>query len=121
MNYTSRVAVDSKTHPGVSFTIRRMSIERRAGLTRQLRDLLQRIEFLKAGDDPRESLEAALLATEVDQVYLLWGLDGLSGLEIDGEKATPEGLAAAGPEDLCREIVAAVRAECGLTEAERKN
>jgi hypothetical protein len=30
-------------------------------------------------------------------------------------------LAEAGPEDVFREAVAAVKAECGLTEAERKN
>jgi hypothetical protein len=40
---------------------------------------------------------------------------------LDGQPATPETLAAAGPEDLCREVVAAIKAESGLTEAERKN
>jgi len=121
MNYESRKTVASQAHPGVGFTVRRMSLERRADLTRRLRDLLQRIEFLRAGDDPRETLEAALLATEVNRIYLLWGIEEVTGLDLDGEKATPESLAAAGPEDLCREIIAAVKAECGLTEAERKN
>jgi hypothetical protein len=121
MNYESRKAVMSETRPGVGFTVRRMSLERRADLTRRLRDLLQRIEFLQAGNDPRETLEAALLATEVNRVYLLWGIEDVTGLELDGEPATPESLAAAGPEELCREIIAAVKAECGLTETERKN
>ena len=42
-------------------------------------------------------------------------------LELDGVPATPESLAAVGPEELFREAIAAVKAECGLTDAERKN
>ena len=121
MNYESCTNSASQTHPGARFTIRRMSFERRVELTRHLRELFQRIEFLEAGKDPRESIEAALLTAEIDRTYLLWGLARTEGLEIDGQAATPETLAAAGPEDLCREIVAAIRLECGLTEAERKN
>jgi hypothetical protein len=121
MNYESCATVVSKVNPDVSFTIRRMSFERRVELVRRLRELVQKIEFLEAGNDPREGMEAALLATEVERTYLLWGLASVAGLEVDGLAATPETLAAAGPEALCREAVAAIRAECGLTEAERKN
>jgi hypothetical protein len=121
MNYESCTTIESKSRPGVAFTIRRISFERRVELTRRLRELIQRVEFLEAGTDPREGIEAALLATEIDKSYLLWGLAEVTGLEIDGQAATPEVLVAAGPEDLSREIVAAIRAECGLTEAERKN
>ncbi len=121
MNYDSCTTLASAGRPGVSFTIRRMSLDRRAELTRRLRELFQKIEFLQAGTDPRESVEAALLATEVERMYLLWGLVEITGLEVDGQPATPETLAAAGPEDLCREIVTAIKAESGLTEAERKN
>jgi hypothetical protein len=45
----------------------------------------------------------------------------LIGLEVDGVAATPELLASAGPEDLFREVVSAIKAECGLSETERKN
>jgi hypothetical protein len=121
MTYESYKTINSASSPGVTFKLRRMSVERRLGLTRRLRELLQRIEFLESGDDPRESMEAALLAAEVNQVYLLWGLAEISGLEIDGQAATPETLIAAGPEDLCREIISAIKAECGLSEDERKN
>jgi hypothetical protein len=121
MNYESQVEISSTVRPGVTYKLRRMSFERRIELTRRLREPMQRIEFLDSGNDPRESLEAALLAAEVDRITLLWGLAEVAGLEIDGAAASPETLAAGGPEDLCREIVAAVRAECGLTEAERKN
>jgi hypothetical protein len=121
MNYDSCTTLASTARLGVSFSIRRMSLDRRAELTRRLQELFRRIEFLEAGTDPREGIEAALLATEVERVYLLWGLVEVRGLEVDGQPATPESLAAAGPEDLCREIVAAIKAESGLAEAERKN
>jgi len=45
----------------------------------------------------------------------------VGGLELDGSPATPASLASDGPEDLFREALAAVKAECGLTEEERKN
>ncbi|MFB3777236.1 MAG: hypothetical protein ACE141_06470 [Bryobacteraceae bacterium] len=121
MNYESCTALSSTSQPGVTYSIRRMSLDRRVELTKRLRDLFQRIEFLQAGGDPKESMEAALLANQIEREYLLWGLFEVRGLEIDGQPATPESLAAAGPEELCREIVAAIKAESGLTETERKN
>ena len=63
----------------------------------------------------------ALLTSEIDRLYVMWGLKDVRGLELDGEPASPESLAASGPEELFREAVDAVKAECGLTEAERKN
>ncbi len=66
-------------------------------------------------------MDAALLQAEIDRLYLTWGLRAVSGLDVDGAAATPELLAEAGPEDLFREALAAVRAETGLSEAERKN
>ncbi|MCC7176601.1 MAG: hypothetical protein IT159_15515 [Bryobacterales bacterium] len=121
MNYESLITLDSTTRPGVVFTIRRMSLGRRIELTTRLRELLSKIEFLEAGQRPAESLEAAIVGTEIEKAYLAWGLAGISGLEVDGQAATPETLAAAGPEDLAREIVEAIKAEAGLTQAERKN
>lgn len=121
MNYESAVNIESKCRPGVSFTIRKMSFARRVELTQRIRQCAQKIEFLEAGNDPRETIEAALLATEIDQLYLCWGLAKVDGLELDGAPATPELLIAAGPEDLCREVLAAIKAECGLSGEERKN
>jgi hypothetical protein len=121
MDYESCTVTDSAVRPGVSFAIQRMSLDRRIELTKRLRALFQKIEFLQAGSDPKENVEAALLAAQIEREYLLWGLVEVRGLTIDGQPATPASLAAAGPEDLCREIVATVKAESGLTEAERKN
>jgi hypothetical protein len=121
MQYESEKTIESGRAPGVKFTIVRMSLGRRIELTRRVWELARKVECLEAGDDPREKLEGALLACEIDRLYLGWGLVRVEGLTLDGQPATPEKLIAAGPEELCREVLASVRAECGLTEEERKN
>jgi hypothetical protein len=121
MTYESSVRVESKARPGVAFVIAKMSFGRRMELIRRIRDLALRCEFLNGGKSMEEKLEAALLSAQIDQLYVSWGLQQLIGLEVDGQEATPELLASAGPEELFREAVSAVKAECGVTEEERKN
>jgi hypothetical protein len=98
-----------------------MSFGRRIELMRRIRELAGRIEFLEAGAEPKDKMDGRLLRAEIDRLYLEWGLREVSGLELDGAAATPESLAESGPEELCREALAAVKAETGLDEAERKN
>lgn len=121
MTYESSTRIDSKARPGVAYVIAKMSFGRRMELVRRIRELTLRCEFLNAGQSTEEKLDAALLSAEIDREYVTWGLRELIGLEVDGVTATPELLASAGPEDLFREVVAAVKTECGLTETERKN
>jgi hypothetical protein len=121
MNYDSCARVDSKVRPGVAFIISKMSFVRRMELIRGIRELSLKCEFLNAGESSVEKLEAALLAAEIDRLYVSWGLQDLTGLEVDGVAATPELLASRGPEDLFREAVSVIKAECGLSEEERKN
>jgi hypothetical protein len=121
MEYSTFETIDSTVAPGVSYTVAKMSFGRRVELTRRIRELAARKEFVEAGDTPNEKMEAALLASEIDRIYLLWGLKEVTGLELDGQPATPESLAANGPEELFREALAAVKQQCGLPEAERKN
>lgn len=121
MEYESEKTVESKAAPEVRFTIARMSFGRRLELTRRIWELAGKVEFLEAGNGPKEKLEAAVLAGEIDRLYLGWGLVKVEGLRLDGQEASPERLVASGPEDLCREILEAIKAECGLTEEERKN
>src|SRR6266566_6404919 len=120
MTYESILERESQTTPGVTFVLAKMSFGRRVELTRRLREIAQKVEFLEAGD-AKEKIDAALLTSEIDRLYALWGLREVRGLDLDGEPATPESLAAAGPEELFREAVTLVKAECGLTESERKN
>jgi len=121
MTYESVTVVDSRVASGVTFTVARMSFGRRVELMRKVRELARRMEFLEAGKEPGDRMDAALLQAEIDRLFLVWGLKSVSGLAVDGVDATPESLADAGPEDLCREALKAVRAETGLDEAERKN
>ncbi len=88
---------DAETHAGVRYRIARMSLGRRIGLARRIREIGTEAEFLEAGDDVRDKLEAAVLQGEIDRVYLEWGLEAVEGLEIDGEAATPEALIERGP------------------------
>lgn len=121
MTYESAVEVESKCAPGVTFTVARMSFGRRMELMRRVRDLARQKEFLEAGDQPGERMDAGILQAEIDRLYLEWGLRAISGLILDGNPADPEQLAESGPEELFREALAAVRAETGLTDDERKN
>ncbi|HLJ47560.1 MAG TPA: hypothetical protein VKU01_16205 [Bryobacteraceae bacterium] len=120
-NYQSTLRVAAESIAGVRFTISRMSFGRRLELGRRIRELAKRMEFHESGGGVQEKLEAGVLACEVDRIYLEWGLLGIENLIIDDEPATVESLLDRGPEALCREIVAAIKAQCGLSEEERKN
>jgi len=100
--------------------VAKASFGRRVELMRGVRELARRMEFLEAGG-AGDKMDAALLQREIDRLYLTWGLREIEGLEVDGVAATPDALADAGPEDLFREALAAVRAETELSETERKN
>jgi hypothetical protein len=121
VKYQSTVSLPSRTMQGVEFTIIRLSFARRMELARRVLELSRQMEFHQAGEGIDESIEANILSCEIDRLYLRWGLAAISGLIIDGMEATAELLAEKGPENLADEIVAAVKAECGLTENERKN
>jgi hypothetical protein len=98
-----------------------MSFDRRIDLARRIREVASRADYLDAGKNPGEKVAAALLAAEVDRIYFDWGLVSVEGLVVDGEPATPARLLASGPEDLVREALSLIKAECGLTEEEQKN
>jgi hypothetical protein len=119
--WDSRLIVASESMPGVSFAIARMTFGRRLELMKRVRDLAARIEYFEAGRDEKNRMEASLVGAEMDKLYLAWGLEEVRGLSLDGEAATPETLVERGPEALVYEALAAIKAECGLTETERKN
>jgi hypothetical protein len=121
VEYDSVVSIDSKAAPGVRFAIYRISFGRRMELSRRVREISRKAEFLEAGTDLHEKIEANILAQEIDAMYLQWGLVKVDGLIIDGEAASAVQLLERGPEDLAREVVGAIKEQCGLSEAERKN
>ena len=119
--YESVIWIESKTARGVRFAIRRVSFGRRMELSRRVRELSRKAEFLDAGTEIHEKIEASILAQEIDAMYLHWGFLSVEGLIIDGEPATPARLLEKGPEDFTREVVSAIKEQFGLSEPERKN
>src|SRR5580692_8386540 len=105
MTYESVAVVESQKAPGVTFSVARMSFGRRVELMRKVRELARHMEFLEAGSEPKDRMDAAVLQAEIDRLYLAWGLQSVAGLALDGAQATPELLAEAGPEDLFREAL----------------
>jgi len=120
-SYESVVMVRSKAMPAVTFVINRISFGRRMELSRRAREISRKAEFLEAGSKLEEKIEGSILAQEVDAMYLSWGLVSIAGLTIDGETATTQALLERGPDELTREIVGAIKEQCGLSEGERKN
>jgi hypothetical protein len=121
MEWERRTVVASKMRPGVEFVIARMTFGRRLELMRRVRDIAARLEYFEAGPDERNRMETSILAAEIDTLYVRWGLEDVRGLEIEGRPADVDALIDRGPEDLFLEALSAVRAECGLSEAEAKN
>ncbi len=121
LSHESSAWFDAETSAGVRYRVARISVARRIELARRIREIGRKVEFLEAGQDPREKLEAAVLVAEIDRVYLEWGLEEIQGLEIDGERATPATLIEKGPLDLAKEMLARIKRECGLSEDQRKN
>ena len=108
MEHSSQRSFDAASAPGVRFVLRRMSLGRRIELTRLVNELSRKIEFLQAGSGAREQIEAAWLASEVDGVYLRWGLERVEELTIDGESATVEALRGL---DVVRRVLSVMRVE----------
>jgi hypothetical protein len=121
VHYESIVRKDSTQYPGVSYSIHRMSFGRRSELLRHIREIGRKTEYLEAGPDFKDKIEASLIGSEIDAMYLRWGLREVSGLLVDGEAATHDLLLERGPEGLVREILTSIRAECGLNQDEAKN
>ena len=120
-SYESELKIQSTVMRVVTFTINRISFGRRMELARRVREISRRVEFLDAGNQVQEKIEANLLRQEIEATYLRWGLVRIDGLTIDGQPATAERLLDKGPEELAQEIVRAIKAQCGLSDDERKN
>src|SRR5579859_241412 len=120
-SFESALWFDAESVAGVRYAIARLTFGRRLELARRIREIGRKAEFLAAGTDAREKLEAAVVGAEVDRAYLEWGLLAVEGLTIDGEAAIPQAVVDKGPLELATEILSRVKSECGLSEAERKN
>jgi hypothetical protein len=98
-----------------------VSFRGRLELTRTIGDMLGRLRYLSAGQTVDDRVQASLLAGEIDRLYIEWGLVSVEGLTVDGEPCDADLLLERGPEQLCREISAAIKRECTLSADDRKN
>lgn len=121
MNYESIVLKDSQRARGVQFRIARMSFARRGDVLARVRTLGSKLNYLQAGTEVQERLEARDVQQEIEAIYFRAGLAGIEGLLIDQLAATPELLWDAGPPELVEEALDLIRTEWLLTEDQRKN
>src|ERR1700744_6174230 len=68
--YARLFSIESKTLRGVRFAIHRISFGRRMELSRRVRELSRKADYLEAGTDIHEKIEAGILAQEIDAMYL---------------------------------------------------
>jgi hypothetical protein len=118
--YSSVVWYESAVFPGVHFAVRRSSLAQRIELTRKMRELTLKNEFLRAGDNT-DQLQASLSDLLARRAFVEWGLTEIKGLSIDGVEADIGLVLEKGPEDLIEEIITRINAETRLDEQERKN
>jgi len=121
MNYQSMVRRESQSFPGVCFEVKKLSLSGRLDLLRLVRREGRDLEFHSASEGMADQLRARELTAAIEAIYIRWGLGKIEGLFIDEQPADCELLLDRGPEELCREIAEAIRAECFLSEQERKN
>ena len=87
LQYESVISIESRAVQGVRFAIHRISFGRRMELMGRVRELVRRAEFLAAGESAGERMDAALARAEIDRLYVSWGLEGITGLKVDGLEA----------------------------------
>ena len=123
MSFSWRSADEYKStlYPAVKYRISKMSMGRRIELTKRVKDLMKQIEFASAGVGAADKVDAAILAGQMDKLYWEFGLESIDGLEINGEQVTPAEQFERGPEDLSKEILQRIKANCCVSEDERKN
>src|SRR5438128_350014 len=85
-NYSSSVWHESTAFPGVRYATRRTSLLQRIELTKRVGELINKHDFLKAGD-AADQLEVTLGELLVRRLYIEWGLQEIDGLVIDGKPA----------------------------------
>ncbi len=139
----SKTTHESKSVPGVTFTVRALNKIQRAKRDLPVAEARQRLAMLISEYAPLAKIDEAdrteaqsMRMREIDFEFSLIdhrdimpaeiraGLVSIEGLEIDGKPATVESLiegAGADMDDLIEEIAVACKAASGLSAAETKN
>lgn len=117
----SSCSYQSVSHPGVTFTIRQMTLRQRINLLKELHDLYRELEFSNAGTSKTDRLNTQLNGLRIDEVFLRWGVLAIDGLIVDGKAVAASEISEAAPEDLVGEILSRIRECIALNSGEEKN
>lgn len=117
----SIVTVESTQYPGVTFTIRRMTLRQRITLLRDLHALYREQEFSTSGSSHADKINAQISSLRIEEVFLRWGVVDLQGLVVDGKAVEIDEVSERAPEGLVSEILAQIRECVNLTVDEVKN
>lgn len=137
MNLESKVSHESKSLPGVRFTVRRLNQIQRARRDGKIIDARVRISELtdqlnslpKEDSEPGLKLQRARLdaqigieiVTIIKPAYIRAGLLSVEGLTIDGQPVKPEDLIESGQDDFLDEVYEACVTASGLSAEQEKN
>jgi len=136
MNYCSKTTHESKTCPGVSFSLKKMTERRRILREMTVADLrtkvnegsaaiktaMENIDNTMAGGLDKLNRDfAMLLHAEWYPAWIRWGVASIENLDIDGKPATIETLIESAPTELLEEIFLTILKESGLSTVEEKN
>lgn len=111
------VTYKSAVLEGAVITVKRLTFQSRLELLKDLRPLLQKLEFLSADPKSAGGIERAIIEKEVEAHLLKWGVVSISNSEV----MTTEDLLDNAPVELADELVAFIIRQFGLTIAEQKN
>lgn len=143
MKYQSTKTIQSEACDGVSFTVRKVTVRRRAELEDKQSKYRERLRALHDERDPlSEEYGATPAGFPTDKLKRLYELTqqiqridrdemtpeavrhclvSIDGLTVDDQPATLDLVLANGPDELYEEIARAVASELGLLPDERKN
>ena len=130
-SHTTKKTIESKTCPGVSYTLRAVSYGHRLRIAERLADTFEKSGLRLEQPDTIDTARALALQHDVDRIQIAEVLLGVRGLEVDGhsfdgdiEKRGAEGIAELldnAPGRLVSEIRQAIERELGLSAEEAKN
>lgn len=138
MNYLSTVEFESKLFPGLKYKLRKMSSGRRSDFriktadifleieTRRLplKDLLEKLK--DASEEEKPVLEAEIMTSQTAlwnelfvgklyPAYIRWGVEEITGMEVDGQPVTLESIFSLLPEEAITEIGAKIDSVINMT------
>src|SRR5262245_43681276 len=105
MQQQAVVTYRSSVIEGVEVTMKRLTFQSRLELLKDLRPLLQKLEFLSADPKTSGGIERAILEKEVETELLKWGVVRIYNTNDGSEVMNTEKLLDTAPVELADELV----------------